>query len=48
MANRPVIFVPEPRTPMSLLRGLLEPHGEVLEGGAEKWQEEDLIKGVPE
>jgi hypothetical protein len=33
---------------MSLLRGLLEPHGEVLEGGAEKWQEEDLIKGVPE
>lgn len=48
MTNRPVIFVPEPRTPMSLLRELLEPHGEVREGGAEKWQEEDLIKGVPE
>ena len=33
---------------MSLLRELLEPYGEVREGGAEKWQEEDLIKGIPE
>ncbi|MFP6891369.1 MAG: hydroxyacid dehydrogenase [Nitrospinota bacterium] len=48
MSNRPVIFVPEPRKPMSLLRELLEPHGEVRVGGPEKWTEDDLTRGIPE
>ncbi len=48
MNDWPVIFVPEPRTPMSLLRKLLEPYGEVREGGPEKWTPEDLVRGVPE
>ncbi len=48
MSDKPVFFVPEPREPMPLLRELLEPHGEVREGGAKKWQEEDLVRGVPE
>ena len=48
MSERPVFFVPEPRDPMPLLRELLEPHGEVREGGAEKWFEEDLVGGVPD
>ncbi len=33
---------------MSLLRKLLEPHGEVREGGPEKWTPEDLARGAPE
>jgi len=48
LSNRPVIFVPEPRKPMSLLKELLEPHAEVCVGGPEKWTEDDLIGGIPE
>lgn len=48
MSERPVFFIPEPRHPMPLLRKLLEPHGELREGGARKWEEDDLVRGIPE
>ncbi len=48
MNDRPVIFVPEPRSPMTLLRELLEPHGEVRVGTEEQMKEDDLVSGIPE
>lgn len=46
MSAKPVFFIPEFREPRETLRRLLEPHGEIRDGGARKWTEEELVRAA--